>query len=166
MSPLGGTGQLPSFRIHGFFSHQDSKLDFSSRGSQECRTIWWTRLVVLRMNKNFMKSTNLNYPWILKQRFPTFGTVISVADDEQDDVDWDGLRIDVYMYQWIHDRGILYIYDIHVHVYIHMYIHKYISMIYTITCSINNHTQVTWSPIKYIRLYTSMLTITIKNTFL
>jgi len=47
--------------------------------------------VVLRMNKNFMirKFMNLNYPWILKQRFPTFGTVISVADNEQDDVKMD-----------------------------------------------------------------------------
>jgi len=47
------------------------------------------KTVVLRMNKNFMKFTNLNYPWILKQRFPTFGTVISVADNEQDDVEMD-----------------------------------------------------------------------------
>jgi len=41
------------------------------------------------MNKNFMKFTNLNYPWILKHRFPTFGTVISVSDNEQDDVEMD-----------------------------------------------------------------------------
>jgi len=53
------------------------------------------KTVVLRMsvtvNKNFMKFTNLNYPCILKQRFPTFGTVISVADNEQleDDVEMD-----------------------------------------------------------------------------
>jgi len=32
---------------------------------------------------------NLNYPWILKQRFSTFGTVNSVADNEQDDVEMD-----------------------------------------------------------------------------
>jgi len=38
------------------------------------------KTVVLRMNKNFMKFMNLNYPWILKQRFPAFGTDISVAD--------------------------------------------------------------------------------------
>jgi len=44
---------------------------------------------VLRMNKNVMKFINLNYPWILKQRFPTFGTVLSVADNEQDDVEMD-----------------------------------------------------------------------------
>jgi len=44
---------------------------------------------VLRMNKNVMKFMNLNYPWILKQRFPTFGTVLSVADNEQDDVEMD-----------------------------------------------------------------------------
>jgi len=36
-----------------------------------------------------MKFMNLNYPWILKQRFPTFGTVISVSDNEQDDVEMD-----------------------------------------------------------------------------
>jgi len=41
------------------------------------------------MNKNFMKSMNLNYPWILKQGIPAFGTVISVADNEQDDVEMD-----------------------------------------------------------------------------
>ena len=39
------------------------------------------KTVVLRMNKNFMKLMNLNSSWILKQRFPTFGTVISVADN-------------------------------------------------------------------------------------
>jgi len=42
--------------------------------------------ILANLNKNFMKFVNLNYPWNLKQRFPTFGTVISVADDEQDDV--------------------------------------------------------------------------------
>jgi len=43
------------------------------------------------MYKNFMKFMNLNYPWILKQRFQTFGTVtvISVADNEQGDVERD-----------------------------------------------------------------------------
>ena len=45
------------------------------------------KTVVLRMNQNFMKSMNLNYAWILKQRFATFGTVISVADNKQDDVE-------------------------------------------------------------------------------
>jgi len=44
---------------------------------------------VLRMNQNFMKFMNLKYPWILKQRFPIFGTVISVADNEQGDVEMD-----------------------------------------------------------------------------
>jgi len=49
------------------------------------------KTVVLRMNKNFVKFMNLNYPWILrlKQRFPTFGTVIYVANNEQDDVEMD-----------------------------------------------------------------------------
>jgi len=32
---------------------------------------------------------NLNYPWILRQRFPTFGTIISVADNEPDNVEMD-----------------------------------------------------------------------------
>jgi len=43
------------------------------------------------MYKNFMKFMNLNYPWILKQRFQTFGTVtvISVTYNEQDDVEMD-----------------------------------------------------------------------------
>jgi len=41
----------------------------------------------LRMNKNFMKSMYLKYPWIPKQGFPTVGTVITVSDNEQDDVE-------------------------------------------------------------------------------
>jgi len=32
---------------------------------------------------------DLKYPNILKQRFPTFGTVITVTDNEQDDVEID-----------------------------------------------------------------------------
>jgi len=32
---------------------------------------------------------NLKYPNILKQRFPTFGTVITVADNEQDEIEID-----------------------------------------------------------------------------
>ena len=32
---------------------------------------------------------NLSYLWILKQTFLTFGTAISVADNEQDDVEMD-----------------------------------------------------------------------------
>ena len=47
------------------------------------------KTVVFRINKIFMKFMNLNYPWILKQRIPTSGTVISVADNDQDDVEMD-----------------------------------------------------------------------------
>jgi len=47
------------------------------------------KTVVLRMNNNLMRFMNLNFPWILKQRFQTFGTVISVADNKQDDVEMD-----------------------------------------------------------------------------
>jgi len=47
------------------------------------------KTVVLKMNPNFLKFMNLNYLWILKQTFPTFGTAISVADNEQDDVEMD-----------------------------------------------------------------------------
>jgi hypothetical protein len=36
-----------------------------------------------------MKFMHLKYPNILKQRFPTFGTVITVAANEQDDVEID-----------------------------------------------------------------------------
>jgi len=32
---------------------------------------------------------HLKYPSILKQRSPTFGTVVTVADKEQDDVEID-----------------------------------------------------------------------------
>jgi len=39
------------------------------------------------MSKNFMKFMHLDYHWILEQRFPTFGTAISVADNEQDIVE-------------------------------------------------------------------------------
>ena len=37
----------------------------------------------LKMNQNFIKFMHLKYSWILKQRFPTFGMVITVADNEQ-----------------------------------------------------------------------------------
>jgi len=47
------------------------------------------KTVLLRMNKKIMKFMNLSCPWILKQRFPTFSTVISVADNEQYDVEMD-----------------------------------------------------------------------------
>jgi len=47
------------------------------------------KTTVLRMNKKIMKFMHLKYPNILKQRFPTFGTVITVADNEQDDVEID-----------------------------------------------------------------------------
>ena len=57
------------------------------------------KTMVLKMNKNFMKFMNLNYPWILKPRFPTFGTVISVADNEKMMSRWTGNRyIHVPMY--------------------------------------------------------------------
>ena len=75
------------------------------------------KTVVLRMNKNFMKFVNLNYPCILRQRFPTF-QVWYCHFRRWQRARWcrDGLRIDIYMYLCIHD--ILYIHDIHVHVYI------------------------------------------------
>jgi hypothetical protein len=47
------------------------------------------KTTVLRMNKNIMKFIHLKYRNILKQRFPIFGTVITVADNEQDDVEID-----------------------------------------------------------------------------
>jgi len=47
------------------------------------------KTVVLRMNEKFIKFMHLKYPRILKQRFPTFGTVITVADNEQEDVETD-----------------------------------------------------------------------------
>jgi len=40
------------------------------------------KTTVLRMNQKFMKFVHLKYPNILNQRFPTFGTVITVADNE------------------------------------------------------------------------------------
>jgi len=42
--------------------------------------------MVLRMKQKFMKFKHLKYPDILKQRFPTTGPVITVADNEQDNV--------------------------------------------------------------------------------
>jgi len=47
------------------------------------------KTTVLRMNKKIMKFIHLKYPNILKQRFPTVGTVITVFDNEQDDVEID-----------------------------------------------------------------------------
>jgi len=43
------------------------------------------KTTVLRMNQKFMKFV----PNILNQRFPTLGTVITVADNEQDDIEID-----------------------------------------------------------------------------
>jgi len=50
------------------------------------------KTTVLKMNKNFIKFMNLNYPWILEQRFQTFGTVSSVADNEKMMSRWTGNR--------------------------------------------------------------------------
>jgi len=53
------------------------------------------------MNKSFMKFMNLNYSWILKQRFLTFGTVIYVADNEQDDdveMDYEQIYSCIYVF--------------------------------------------------------------------
>jgi len=86
---MGGKGQLPLFRSHDFFSCQNSKLEKISPRVRGMSDNVVEKTVVLRMNKNFMKFLNLNDPWILKQRFPTFGTVISVADNEQDGVEMD-----------------------------------------------------------------------------
>jgi len=55
------------------------------------------RLVLVNLNpindtyiyKKIMKFMHLKYPNILKQRFPTFGTVITVADNEEDNVEID-----------------------------------------------------------------------------
>jgi len=47
------------------------------------------KTTVLRVNQKFMKFMHLRYPNILKQRSPTFGTVITLADNEQDDVEID-----------------------------------------------------------------------------
>ena len=47
------------------------------------------KMVVLRINRNFMKFMQLKYPTILKQKFPTFGTVITVTDNQEDDVEID-----------------------------------------------------------------------------
>jgi len=48
-----------------------------------------------------MKFMNLNYSWILKQRFLTFGTVIYVADNEQDDdveMDYEQIYSCIYVF--------------------------------------------------------------------
>lgn len=45
------------------------------------------KIVVLRMNKKFMKFMRRSYPGVLNQKFPSFGTVVSVADNEQDPLD-------------------------------------------------------------------------------
>jgi len=91
--PLGG-GQTPFISQYDF-----SEVTIFPPPKQQTRFFLPTvrgmsdnmvdKIVVLRMNKNFMKFMNLNYPWILKHRFPTFGTVISVSDNEQDDVEMD-----------------------------------------------------------------------------
>ena len=46
-------------------------------------------VVLTEWTKTSWSFMNPTYPWILKQRFPTFGTVISVADNDQDDAEMD-----------------------------------------------------------------------------
>jgi len=50
--------------------------------------------------------------------------------------------------------------------YIHTFVYIYMYSIYIYTYSINIYTQVTWLRVKCIRLYTLILTITFKDTFL
>ena len=75
------------------------------------------KTTVLRMNQKFMKFMHLTYPNILKQRFPTFGTVITVADNEQDDVEIDS----DYIYTCINIYMTYYIYITYVYMYTYTY---------------------------------------------
>jgi len=129
-----------------FFSRQNSKLDFSSQGSEECRTFagrnaWLANMVALGarggVQGNQLRHLTITV-WLLFR---------------------DGLGIDIYMYLFIHD--IAYMHDIYVRVYIHMYIHTYIYTYIFIEYKYSHI--ITWSRSKYVRLYTLMLTITIKN---
>jgi len=66
------------------------------------------------------------------------------------------------MYKYIHD--ILYEHDIRLHVYIYIYIHTYIYInIYIYYKYLHTGHMVTF---QMLRLYTLVLTITIKDTFL
>ena len=130
VTPLGGTGQLPSFRSHNFLPCQNYTLDCFSQGSEERRTIssWWTRLWFSAWTKTSWSSWTsitpgfsnkdfqplvLSSPLLTRTRWCRHGLVL----------------IDIYMYLFIHD--IQYIHEIHVHVYIHMYIHT-LAYIYSI----------------------------------
>jgi len=46
-------------------------------------------VVLTEWTKTSWSFMNPTYPWILKQRIPTFGTVISVTDNDQDDAEMD-----------------------------------------------------------------------------
>jgi len=106
----------------------------------------------------FMKFMHLKYPSILKQRFSTFGTVITIADNEQDHVEIDS----DYIYTCINIYMTNYIYMTYVDMYTYTYTYVH-TFIYVYIYSINIYSQVTWS---CICLYTLILTITIKDTFL
>jgi len=58
-----------------------------------CKTaeVWETvkRLKDVSLMGKILQNSSSITPGFLKQRFPTFGTVISVADNEQDDVEMD-----------------------------------------------------------------------------
>jgi len=82
-----------------------------------------------------MKFMNIDYPWILKQTFPKFGTVISVADNEQDDVemDWEYIYTCIYVFMTY--------YICMTYTYMYTYTYTYIhTFIYIYTYSIDIHT--------------------------
>jgi len=67
VTPMGGDRSTPFGWSNEFFPAKNKH--FSSKDSSA---------TVLRMNNKFMKCMHLEYPNVLKQKFPTFGTVITV----------------------------------------------------------------------------------------
>ena len=141
VTPLGGTGQLPSksrfFPAKKHFSPKDPSVftDFSvscrtmrggKRGWRTCGPRWWW---------NFKGCTKLRRV-VQRQRAP-FCSRCQLLQP---------LRSRWAPYKYIHD--ILYIHDTRLHVYIYPYIHTYIYM-YTYIYTINIYTQVTWSRFKW-----------------
>ena len=103
---------------------------------------------------------HLKYPNILKQRFPTFGTVITVVDNEQDDFEIDS----DYIYTCINIYMTYYTYMTYVYMYTYTYTYilhflckytyyKYLHACHTVTSQM-------------LHLYSFILTITNKDTFL
>ena len=95
------------------------------------------KTVVFRINQIFMKFMDLNYSWILKQRIPTFGTVVSVADNDQDDVEIDS----DWMYTYVNIYLKSYMYMTHVYMNTYTFKEEFVTLPHNSQDAIITHSQ-------------------------